>query len=200
MNLPTVVVCDDSAKRNTIEELVRNQAPLVFLTTMSRQTMQTQTLEDGVKVIWIELSPSPQQGLKMLADLKEKYPRTHFLVSYAEMKPDLVKTVMQLGAVEYLDDQSLSDLLEPAVARIVGKEETAAVEVAAKPAAVVVEESMIMAERGPNTPRPTNSMRSKLTTPNLNPNDPLNSLPPWLLPTILVVMILATVLILVVKH
>lgn len=197
MNLPTVIVCEEAAKRPELETLVKNQTPLVHLATVGRQTIQTEILAEGVKVIWIELSPDPQRGLKLLVDLKDKYPRLHFLVSYSHLEPDLVKAVMQAGAVEYLDEQSVSQLLEPAIARIVAKEEATP---AVQQALPVEEEPLIMEARGPSTPRPTNPMRSKLTTPDLNPNDPLNSLPPWLLPALVLVMVVITAVVFVVKH
>ena len=82
MNLPTIVVCDNAAgKKDEIESLISAQPSLILLGTVSRQAASQQTLQQGIKVIWLELAPDPQKGLALLGELKEKYPKVHYLVS-----------------------------------------------------------------------------------------------------------------------
>lgn len=193
MILPTVIVCDpEVTRRPELEALVADQVDMVHLGTVSRQSVTKQELADGIQIIWIELAPDPQKGLALLSDLKDKYPRVNFLVSFEKLESDLVKTAMQLGAIEYLDARGAASLLPGALARIESKVASA------PPPPPVVE---VSAERTSPPPRPTKDpIRRGLTTPNLDPNNPLNALPAWLLPSLMVVMVIAAVVIFIMKQ
>ncbi len=220
MNLPTIVVCDTAAgQKEVIETLISEQPSLILLGTVSRQAASQQTLQQGIKVIWLELAPDPQKGLALLNELKEKYPKVHYLVSYETLQADLVKTAMQLGAVEYLDMPGAARLLAPAIARINQKEQTATTSASSAPPSPLsssrpsatydnlealppgqgsiaqgrTEKSVhsAPAERVSNS-----SLRKarNLTTEG-DPNSMFAALPNWLLPSLMLVMVLVVVLV-----
>jgi DNA-binding NtrC family response regulator len=227
VNLPTIVVCDNIAgKKEEIESLISAQPSLILLGTISRQSASQQTLQQGIKVIWLELAPDPQKGLALLNELKEKYPKVHYLVSYETLQADLVKTAMQLGAVEYLDMPGAAQLLPPAIARINGKEQSATTAAGTPPQAPLAStrpsatQDNLQAlpagqgsiaqgrtERSAHAPaaeRVTgNSLRKarNLTTEG-DPNSIFASLPNWLLPAIMLVMVIVAVLVMIMmmKH
>lgn len=221
MNLPTIVVCDNAAgHKETIESLISEQPSLILLGTVSRQAASQQVLQQGIKVIWLELAPDPQKGLALLTELKEKYPKVHYLVSYATLQADLVKTAMQLGAVEYLDMPGAARLLAPAIARINQKEQTAtntasnappAPLASSRPSATYDNLEALPAGQGsiaqgrtekgvhnqPPAERVTNSSlrKSRNLTTEGDPNSVFAALPNWLLPSLLLVMIIVVVLV-----
>ncbi|CAN5592885.1 hypothetical protein BH10CYA1_BH10CYA1_10520 [soil metagenome] len=222
MNLPTIVVCDNNAgQKEAIESLISAQPSLILLGTVSRQAASQQTLQQGIKVIWLELAPDPQKGLALLNELKEKYPKVHYLVSFETLQADLVKTAMQLGAVEYLDMPGASQLLPPAIARINHKEQTATTAASSAPQAPLASSrpsatqdnlqalpagqgsiAQGRVERPANAPVPervtNNSLRKARTlTTEGDPNSIFASLPSWLLPSIMLVMVLVAVAVLV---
>lgn len=225
MNLPTIVVCDTAAgKKDEIESLISSQPSLLLLGTVSRQAASQQTLQQGIKVVWLELAPDPQKGLALLSELKEKYPKVHYLVSYETLQADLVKTAMQLGAVEYLDMPGAAQLLPPAVARIDSKEHSATTAASAPPPAPLASSrpsatqdnlQALPAGQGsiaqghperpassPPAERATGSTlrKARTLTTEGDPNSIFASLPNWLLPTIMLVMVLVVVMVMVMNH
>ncbi len=225
MNLPTIVVCDNNAgQKEAIESLISAQPSLILLGTVSRQLASQQTLQQGIKVIWLELAPDPQKGLALLNELKEKYPKVHYLVSFETLQADLVKTAMQLGAVEYLDMPGAAQLLPPAIARINQKEQTATTAASSAPQAPLASSrpsatqdnlqalpagqgsiAQGRVERPANAPAPervsNNSLRKARTlTTEGDPNSIFASLPSWLLPSIMLVMVIVAVLVLMLNH
>ncbi len=222
MNLPTIVVCDNNAgQKEAIESLIAAQPSLILLGTVSRQAASQQTLQQGIKVIWLELAPDPQKGLALLNELKEKYPKVHYLISFETLQADLVKTAMQLGAVEYLDLPGAAQLLPPAIARINQKEQTATTAASSAPQAPLASSrpsatqdnlqalpagqgsiAQGRAERPANAPVPervtNNSLRKARTlTTEGDPNSIFASLPSWLLPSIMLVMVIVAVAVLI---
>jgi DNA-binding NarL/FixJ family response regulator len=123
VNLPTIVVCEDADKLEQIDALIKSQPELVLLGTIQPAAVQQQAIPVGIKITWIELAPDPPKALALLGELKEKYPGMHFLVSHDTLQADLVKSAMQLGAIEYLDTQSAPTLLPEAIKRITVKEQ-----------------------------------------------------------------------------
>jgi DNA-binding NtrC family response regulator len=220
VNLPTIVVCDAADQRDAIEALIASQPSLILLGTVSRNTATQQTFQQGIKVIWIELSPDPEKGLALLNTLKDRYPKVHYLVSYETLQADLVKTAMQLGAVEYLDPQGAANLLPGAIARISSKEENVSSHAEAPPPAPLSAtrpsqtfERLPAASQGsiaqghrvdelggpPSTKAVSNNMRrARSLSPEGDPNSPI---PPWLLPAIMLIMILVAIIVVVMmKH
>jgi DNA-binding NarL/FixJ family response regulator len=183
VNLPTIVVCDEAAKLRQIDTLIKSQPELILLGTIEPELAHTQAIPQGIKITWIELAPEPQKALELLSELKEKYPHMHFLVSHDTLQADLVKSAMQLGAIEYLDAQSAPTLLPEAIKRIIVKEQNSPAEIA-------------KTSGGPPPPLPppsdkaaqihkqTGKMRSKVSEIDGTPT----SLPPWLLPSVLIIL------------
>lgn len=226
MNLPTIVVCDNAAgTKETIESLIASQPSLILLGTVSRQAASQQTLQQGIKVVWLELAPDPQKGLALMSELKEKYPKVHYLVSYETLQADLVKTAMQLGAVEYLDTAGAAQLLPPAIARINQKEQTATTSAGTPPPAPLASSRPSATHdnlqalpagqgsiaQGRSTDRPVNvqpgervsnsSLRkSRNLTTEGDPNSVFSALPSWLLPSIMLIMVIVAVLVMVLNR
>jgi DNA-binding NarL/FixJ family response regulator len=220
LHLPTIVVCDTAAgQKEAIESLISEQPSLILLGTVSRQAASQQTLQQGIKVIWLELAPDPQKGLALLHELKEKYPKVHYLVSYETLQADLVKTAMQLGAVEYLDMPGASRLLAPAIARINQKEQTAttgasnappAPLASSRPSATYDNLQALPAGQGSiaqgrtekqihtaPAERVSNSSlrKARALTTEGDPNSIFAALPSWLLPSLMIVMVIVVVLV-----
>ena len=187
MNLPTIVVCDgETGKREQIDTMINGQPDLVLVGTVDRDSAKD-NLQDSVKVAWIELAPDPQKGLQLLGELKQAYPGMNFLVSYDTLQSDLVKSALQIGAIEYLDAQSGAKLLNEAVKRIVSKEASARPSAGARtgPPPVMPAPS----EKAASTVRESKNMRSKVSQLDGSPT----GLPTWILPTIMLVLLIVAV-------
>ena len=187
MNLPTIVVCDgETGKREQIDTMINGQPDLVLLGTVDRDSAKD-NLQDSVKVAWIELAPDPQKGLQLLGELKQAHPGMNFLVSYDTLQSDLVKSALQIGAIEYLDAQSGARLLAEAVKRIISKEASAHPAAAARsgPPPVMPAPS----EKAASTVRESKNMRSKVSQLDGSPT----GLPTWILPSIVLILLIVAV-------
>jgi DNA-binding NarL/FixJ family response regulator len=187
VNLPTIVVCDgETGKREQIDTMINGQPDLVLLGTVDRDAAKD-NLQDSVKVAWIELAPDPQKGLQLLGELKQTYPGMNFLVSYDTLQSDLVKSALQIGAIEYLDAQSGAKLLSEAVKRIISKESSARPVAAVRsgPPPVMPAPS----EKAASTVRESKNMRSKVSQLDGSPI----GLPTWILPTIVLILLIVAV-------
>ncbi len=177
MNLPLVVICDDVTQNKHIDDLIKSQPELAHLATIGSKSAR-QPLEQGIQVIWIELSPDPQKGLALLNSLKESYPDKSFLVSYQSLSADLVRAAMQLGAVEFLDEKGAAKLLPEAVRRI--KEKT---EQGNQPADTAWAQSPpAPSEKAATVARESRAMRMKVGQLE-------RGYPSWFLPTVLIVVL-----------
>jgi DNA-binding NarL/FixJ family response regulator len=118
VTVSTLLVCDDSTKTDQLQALISAQPQLNLTGASTGQDAMDAILDKSPSLVWIELSPDPAKGLMLLSELKERYPAVQYLVSYETLKADLVKSAMQLGAVEYIDPASASRLLPDAIERI----------------------------------------------------------------------------------
>ncbi|HEY9680954.1 MAG TPA: hypothetical protein V6C86_05165 [Oculatellaceae cyanobacterium] len=180
MNLPMIVVCDEAAKLRQIDTLIKSQPELVLLGTLEPDTAHQQSIPEGIKITWIELAPEPQKALALLGELKEKYPNMHFLVSHDTLQADLVKTAMQLGAIEYLDSQSAPTLLPEAIKRIAVKEQNAPHTPSGPPPPLPPP-----SDKAAQIHRQTGKMRSKVSEIDGTPT----GLPAWLLPSVVLILL-----------
>lgn len=119
MTLQTLVVCEAGAdKLSQIEALVAANADLSLAGSATiNQTVQ-KIRETNPSLVWIDLTPAPEQGIKLLGGLKEQFPDVYCLVSNENLDAALVKTSMQMGAVDFLDAQTWNDQLPDVVNRI----------------------------------------------------------------------------------
>lgn len=123
MTLSTLVVCDaGQEKQSQIEGLVGANQSMTLLGTTSTQDSLEKIRETEPKLVWIELTPNPDQVIKLLSTLKTQFPNTYFLVSNDELNGALVKTSMQMGAVDFLDAKTWNDQLPDVISRILSKE------------------------------------------------------------------------------
>lgn len=138
MALPTLLICEaGEEKTKQIEELIRSYPELRLVGTTNRQNAAKQVGGLYPKLVWVELAPEPMKALTLLGDLREQHPKTQFLVSNETLDGGLIKTSMQLGAIDFLDPQSWKDQMPDVVKRVVIKAEQAhaAPAAAAAPAA-----------------------------------------------------------------
>jgi DNA-binding NarL/FixJ family response regulator len=114
-------VCDDTSKADALQALIGSRPELKLTSAVDQAAASSRITADSPSLVWIELSPEPVKGLSLLGELREKFPAIQFLVSYQTLKADLVKSAMQLGAVEYIDPESADRLLPDAIERIIQK-------------------------------------------------------------------------------
>jgi DNA-binding NtrC family response regulator len=193
LNLPTLVVCDSSAeKQKEIEGLVTSQPDLAYIANVSRAQASEEIASKEARLVWIELDPDPPAGTALLGQLKEKHPKTYFLVSYQTLNADLVKTSMHLGAIDYLDAATWQDQLPDVVTRLVAKEksEQEAAKKKLEAQAKALELGSTTADRLPAYKPAINKMRK-----TMDENDGSGGitgpvpLPNWVLPTIILVIL-----------
>ncbi|MDZ4835170.1 MAG: hypothetical protein SGJ27_15445 [Candidatus Melainabacteria bacterium] len=123
MALSTLVVCDaGKEKQAQIEALVGANQSMSLLGTTSTQDSIEKIRETEPKLVWIELTPNPEQVIKLLSVLKTQFPSVYYLVSNDELNGALVKTSMQMGAVDFLDSKTWNDQLPDVITRIMSKE------------------------------------------------------------------------------
>ncbi|MCA9817233.1 MAG: hypothetical protein H6677_19415 [Candidatus Obscuribacterales bacterium] len=125
MSLSTLVISEVPAMTEQLESLIGNNADLDLTATCPRGAAQESIENANPRVIWIALSPEPDQALALLSSLKERYGDKHFLVSNETLEADLVKRSMQLGAIDYLDAGTWSNQLADVTSRVRLKEEEA---------------------------------------------------------------------------
>ncbi len=121
--LSTLVVCDaGKEKQAQIEALVGANESMALLGTTSTHDSIEKIRETDPKLVWIELAPNPDQVIKLLSVLKTQFPSVYYLVSNEELNAALVKTSMQMGAVDFLDAKTWNDQLPDVISRILTKE------------------------------------------------------------------------------
>lgn len=118
MTVSTLLVCDDTAKADEIGAFLQNYSQINLTGASNCEAAAKQILELSPSVVWIELAPDPTRSLSLLGELRETYPAIQYVVSYETLRPDLVKSAMQLGAVEYIDPPSAQRLLPETIDRI----------------------------------------------------------------------------------
>jgi len=121
--LSTLVVCDAGKdKQAQIEALVGANQSMSLLGTTSTHDSIEKIRETDPKLVWIELTPNPDQVIKLLSVLKTQFPSVYYLVSNDELNGALVKTSMQMGAIDFLDSKTWNDQLPDVISRILAKE------------------------------------------------------------------------------
>lgn len=123
MNLSTLIVCEDTqGKLKQLEAIVSGNVDLSHAGSALRQNAKERVIELHPKLVWIDLSPEPEAGLALLAELKQLHPETHFLVSIDTLDGALVKSAMSKGAVDILEDRVIRDQLPDVIGRVASKE------------------------------------------------------------------------------
>lgn len=202
MPVSTLLVCDDTNKTDQLQTLIGSRPELKLTSAVEGGSAQDRILVDSPSLVWIELSPDPVRGLSLLGELREKYPTIQFLVSYDTLKADLVKSAMQLGAIEYIDPGSADRLLPDAIERINHKLNEAIMGTprprvlqapSSSDAPVIPDESYVPGANAAG--RSATGLRGNQAQIEGGPG----SLPVWLLPTIMLVLIVVTVVMFLMK-
>lgn len=122
MSLSTLVISEAEDMSRQIEALLKESNDLELAHLSSRQSAREDISATDPRVIWIALSPQPENGLELLNSLKSEFDNKHFLVSNETLEADLVKKSMQLGAVDFLDAKTWSVQLPDVTSRVMAKE------------------------------------------------------------------------------
>lgn len=123
MTLPTLVVCEaGKEKLQQIEALVSANPELDLVGSAGMNETFQKIRETNPRLVWIELTPDPDEGFKLLSGLKEEFPAVYCLVSNEDLDANLVKTSMQMGAVDFLDAKTWNDQFPDVISRIIMKE------------------------------------------------------------------------------
>jgi ActR/RegA family two-component response regulator len=207
VTVSTLLVCDDTSKTDQLQSLIVSRPELKLTSAVEAAGAGERIKSEMPSLVWIELSPEPAKGLLLLGELREKYPSVQFLVSYDTLKADLVKTAMQLGAVEYIDPDSDGRLLPDAIERIHQKlndaimgSSTARPRVVASPTvagdgSVQPDDSYVPGANAQNRPV-AGGVRGKAAQLEGGPG----SMPVWLLPALMIIMIIIAVAVFLTRH
>lgn len=180
MTVPTLLVCEPGSEAQPhIEELIASHSNLQYLGAVSRQAASKQIQQSGTRLIWIDLEPEPMKGLTLLGDLIELYPRHHFLVSHDTLQADLVKTAMQLGAVDFLDSKTWDQQLPDVINRVEAKEAAQQERVSQQSISLAHITEVPM---GGDAPKNVSKMRAHAVEME-------SALPVWLIPSIIVILL-----------
>lgn len=123
MNLSTLIVCEESlGKLEKLEAVLAQCQDLNYVGSAQRGNAKERVSELHPKLVWIELAPDPEAGLHLLSELKQLFPETHYIVGHEVLDGSLVKSAMNKGAVDFLDDKSVIAQLPDVIGRIAAKE------------------------------------------------------------------------------
>lgn len=122
MSLSTLLVSEVEEMSSRIESLLAQSNDLEFARLSSRKSAREDITATNPRVIWITLSPEPENGLALLDSLRSEFEDKHFLVSNETLEADLVKRSMQLGAVDFLDAKTWYVQLPDVTSRVMAKE------------------------------------------------------------------------------
>jgi len=116
-------VCEQSlGKLEKLEAVIGQCQDLNYVGSSERANAKERVTELHPKLVWIELAPDPEAGLVLLSELKQLFPETHYLVGNEVLDGALVKSAMNKGAVDFLDDKSVVAQLPDVIGRIAAKE------------------------------------------------------------------------------
>jgi DNA-binding NarL/FixJ family response regulator len=115
--LETLVICDaDLKKRTAIEDLIMGQTSLTIADKASILSAIERVQKLQPALVWLELAPDPEKALKLVAELKNKFPKIPILVSYDVADPDLIRKSYRLGVLDFLDAERWRTDLPAAIA------------------------------------------------------------------------------------
>lgn len=125
MTISTLIACNpESNKQTEIEKLVKSSYDLDLIGATNLPDTMTKLDSDSPQLVWIEMSPDPDEAIKLLVAIKERYPHTYCIMSNEELDADLLKIVMQVGAFDFLDSKTWNDQFEEVISRLILKEKT----------------------------------------------------------------------------
>ncbi len=109
MTITTLLVSDSPERSAKLQALINGRAELALIGTVDRKTALKKIAEARPRFVWVELDPDPQSALKLLTEFKKKYPKVPFVASKSTLDAALTKSVYQMGALDFLDDQTGMD-------------------------------------------------------------------------------------------
>lgn len=109
MTISTLLVSEAPERSSKLQALINGRAELALIATVDRKTALKKIAEAKPRFVWVELDPDPQSAIKLLTEFKKKYPKVPFVASKSTLDASLTKSVYQLGAIDFLDDQTGMD-------------------------------------------------------------------------------------------
>lgn len=85
-----------------------------------------QALKVGGKLIWIDLEDEPDKGLELISEVKNLFPQANMIASADSPSPELVRAVLNLGALDLVRPETVQQQLTNVVARLSGQAPAAA--------------------------------------------------------------------------
>lgn len=123
MTLSTLIACSAESNRQAeIEQLVKSSYDLDFLGLTTLPDAMAKIESDSPQLVWIDMSPDPDEAMKLLMAIKERFPLTHCIMSNDDLDANLLKIVMQVGAFDFLDSKTWNDQFEDVINRLILKE------------------------------------------------------------------------------
>ncbi|MCW5822525.1 MAG: hypothetical protein KIT34_06955 [Cyanobacteria bacterium TGS_CYA1] len=118
-SISTLLVSDASSEINSkIEKLIRVHPELNYEAHVSKQ-MAPEAIKGRKNVlVWYELDTNTELSLTALQRLVAAHPSSYFIVSKSSMDPELVKTVMKVGVIDFLDYERADVQLKSVIRRI----------------------------------------------------------------------------------
>ncbi len=109
MTISTLLVSEAPERSSKLQALINGRAELSLIATVDRKTALKKIAEAKPRFVWVELDPDPQSAIKLLTEFRKKFPKVPFVASKSTLDAALTKSVYQLGALDFLDDQTGMD-------------------------------------------------------------------------------------------
>ncbi|MBP7864157.1 hypothetical protein KA183_20900 [bacterium] len=118
-SISTLLVSDAPSEINSkIEKLIRSHHELNYEAHVSKQLAPESIKGRKNILVWYELDTNPELSLTALQRLVAAHPSSYFIVSKSTMDPELVKTVMKVGVIDFLDYERADVQLKSVIRRI----------------------------------------------------------------------------------
>lgn len=118
-SISTLLVSDAPSEINSkIEKLIRSQPELNYEAQVSKQLAPDSIKGRKNILVWYELDTNTELSLTALQRLVAAHPSSYFIVSKSTMDPELVKTVMKVGVIDFLDYERADVQLKSVIRRI----------------------------------------------------------------------------------
>ena len=118
-SISTLLVSDAPSEINSkIEKLIKSHPELNYEAHVSKQLAPDSIKGRKNILVWYELDTNPELSLTALQRLVAAHPSSYFIVSKGSMDPELVKTVMKVGVIDFLDYERADVQLKSVIRRI----------------------------------------------------------------------------------
>ena len=115
-----ILIADDHPiVRRGLKQIVQDEKDMkVVSEAENSDEVLTVLQEHQIDLLLLDISMPGKSGLDLLVDLKSQYPNLPILVLSALPEESYAKRVIRMGALGYIHKESASDLLVPAIRRV----------------------------------------------------------------------------------